>query len=166
MTKTDELLRELDNNLTRYLKRIGEFTVEKLNDKVRLIGHYKSTQYRTCCACGKSNIIEIFKVTNSQGEIFEIGSECIQNITNENLLQFYKAMEEKKSNINKNSGAIEILNGFIPAIENGTSPIPVSKIGLQRLTAMNNRMCYGLNPLDTQWKLFYYYMRKLAENHD
>jgi hypothetical protein len=96
MTKTDELLRELDNNLTRYLKRIGEFTVEKLNGKVRLTGHYKSNHYRTCCACGKSNIIEIFKVTNSQSEIFEIGSDCIENITNEKVLSFYKAIEEKK----------------------------------------------------------------------
>jgi hypothetical protein len=82
------------------------------------------------------------------------------------VLSFYKAIEEKKGNINKNRDAIEILNGFIPAIENNTSPISVSKIGLQRLTAMNDRMCNGLNPLDTQWKLFYYYMRKLAETHD
>ena len=116
-----------------------------------------------CTACGKTNIIEIFVVQDSAGNQFEIGSHCIINVSNEKILAQFKNYEQKHENISKNRKTIDFLCALLEANENETMPIDISKIGIQRLTGMYERACNGLNPLDTQWKLFYYYVNKIKK---
>ena len=163
MTKSQEIIAEIKAEIPKYIKQIGEFYVKNMQGEHHLICHYTAKEYHTCAACGNPKIKEIFVVANRKGEQFEIGNVCILSIGNENILYRFKSMEQKLENITKNAKAIDILDGFLNAIENDTSPIWVSKQGIKRLTDMQERMCDGLNPLKSQWRLFYSYMKKIAE---
>ena len=75
----------------------------------------------------------------------------------------FKNYDQKRENISKNRKAIDFLHDFIEANENETAPINISKMGIQRLTGMYERMCNGLNPIDKQWRLYRYYVNKIIK---
>jgi hypothetical protein len=163
MTKSQELLTELDAEIPEYIKKIGEFYVKNMNEKCHLISHHTAKEYHKCDACHKPNILEIFVIEDAKGNRYEVGSDCILSIGNENLLARFKSYEQKRQNISENAPAIDFLDGFLNACENGESPIPISQKGIKRLTTMQDRMCDGLNPLTKQWRLLLYYVNKIQQ---
>jgi len=159
MAKCDELLKELENNMSEYIKSIGKFQHE--NHNFALTNHYFSDEYLACEVCGHERIIEVFVITDESGKNLNCGNVCIEKLTNMKIKERYESWQRKKDNITKNCVAINYLTEVLNAIEIDELPIWISRQGVQRLTAMYERMCNGLDPLKTQWRLYYSYKKRL-----
>jgi hypothetical protein len=159
MTKTDDLLEKLEKNLSDYIKTVGKFQHE--NNTFALVGHYHSDVYLNCEVCGHERINDIYVIMDESGKKWNVGNVCIEKLTNMKIKEWFESWQRKKDMFTKNRIAINYLDWLLDAYENEELPIEISKIGIQRLTAMFERMYNGLDPLKTQWKLYYYYKNKI-----
>lgn len=160
--KYDECLEELKDQLPEYIEQVGRFQHE--NTTWEITGHYFTKKPEHCEICGHYPIKEVFVITNKKGKSLHIGNVCINKITNTEIGEWYKKIHDKIERLKKNKKYINILSGMLEDYENDELIIPMSQQGYDRLQAMLNRMCNGLNPTKSQLSLFHYYVKKALKH--
>jgi len=160
MKKSEEVLEELDAGVPEYIKSVGSFQYE--GENYTLVGHYRSETYLTCQICGHERIVDVYVVMDSSGKKWIVGNVCIDKISNQRIKDWFTNYKQKRDNIEKNAQLIDQVNEILDEHEDGELPIHISKIGIERLRKMHDRMCEGLNPLEKTVKLAYYYINKIA----
>lgn len=160
MTKTDELLRQLEDSIPEYIKSIGSFQCR--NDAWTLTGHYTTKRLLSCQICGHTPIIDVYVIKSTRGQKLNVGNVCINNIVKQKIGRWFKQHLAKKVFIKKYRPMIDVVDMIITHYENGTLPIPISELGIERLRKMLQRMSGGVKPLDKTVKLALYYVEKLG----
>lgn len=160
MKRSEEVLEELDANIPEYIKSVGSFQYE--GENYTLVGHYRSDVYLTCQICGHEKIIDVYTVMDSSGKKWIVGNVCIDKISNQKIKEWFTSYKQKRDKIENNRELIDKVDVIIKDYENGKLPIYISKMGIERLRKMRDRMCMGLDPLEKTVKLANYYIRKIA----
>jgi hypothetical protein len=160
MTKTDECSKELEDTVPEYIKSVGTFQYE--NEDFALTGHYISSSHETCQVCGHTPIVDVY-VVSSRTKKMIVGNVCINRISNQRIEEWFRTCQRKKNNIEANRELIDTVNEILHDYENDTLSIYISEKGVQRLQKMLDRMCNGINPMESQESLAQYYIRKIDE---
>lgn len=130
----EDCLRRLEAKIPDYIKSVGSFQYE--NETCTCTGIYDAAIMQKCQACGHYPIREVFVVTNTKGESFNVGNVCINRITNQKISQWYKTYRRKRANLEKNKHIIEKL----------------SNINTPEANQIQARLCHGFNPTKKQRK--------------
>jgi hypothetical protein len=160
MTKTDDVLKDLDASIPEYIKAVGEFQYD--GKAYRLVDHFRAKDYLTCQVCGHEKIKDIYIVANTTGNTSIVGNVCIDKISNQKISECFRSYRQKRDTIIKNRQLIDGVDAILLKYEWGRLPHFISKIGIERLQKMMDRMCEGFNPLEKTAKLARYYMQKMA----
>ncbi len=159
ISKTDEVLSELDASIPEYIKAVGEFQYE--GESYRLVDHYRSEVFLNCQVCGHERIKDIYVVADSSGKTSKVGNVCIDKISNQKIHEWFTSYKQKRDNIEKNRELIDSVDGIIVKYDYHCLPIKISKMGISRLRKMLDRMCHGIEPLEKTTDLARYYIRKM-----
>jgi hypothetical protein len=159
VTKSDDLLSELEDSMSDYIKSVGAFQFE--NAEYTLVGHYRADDYLTCEICGHERIVDIYMIKDSAGKNWNVGNVCIDKLTNQNIKDWFANWKRKKDGIEKNRYWIDKVSAILELYKDEELPFYISKMGVDRLEKMLARMSNGLDPLEATGKLANYYIRKL-----
>ena len=175
MTKTDDLLKGLEETVSNYIKTIGEFIIK--NEKFHIVDHYRSSEFEHCQICPQETAIkDIYVIEDSKGNRTIVGNVCITSITNEKIGQRFKDYQRKFDVYTDNRTYIDFLNGLLTDYygidpdneepEEGdisNLPIWISKQGISKLLGSYKRLCRGISLIDTQLRLIQYYAKKIQK---
>jgi len=157
MTKTDELLKELEESISEYLKNLGTFQFKI--ETCKLIDHYYSKK-DLHCAVENHPIVEVYVIQDSHDNTYNIGNCCINRITSKPVKKWYELYHQRKINLQKNRDLIDFTEEFLDHYDKGDFKREPKAINLERVKTTYKRMCDGLKPTKTQWRLIDWYIRK------
>jgi len=157
MTKTDELLKELKESIPEYVKNLGVFQFK--TETCKLIDHYYSQKVLRC-AVENHPIVDVYVIQDSHGNTYNIGNCCINRITSKHVKEWYKSYHRRKINLQKNRDLIDFAKEFLDHYDKGDFKREPKASNLERVRTIYKRMCDGLKPTKTQWRLIDWYIRK------
>lgn len=159
MTKTDEILLELNRTFAEYIESVGQFNYE---GKIYKIVHYfVSSPYMKCDVCGNFPKISIF-IIKSDANKLRVGNECIDRITNQNVSKRFKDHSRKRKNIIANRRYIDGLYSIITAQRSKELPFQITEGDTKKLQQAFERICKGLNPTRKQEQILKRYTSNMA----
>lgn len=157
VTRSDELLQELEESVSEYIKSIGKFQHE--NNNFSLVRHYRSEVYLNCEICGHERIIDTYVIKDESGKTWNVGNVCIEKLTNMKIKEWFENYQQKKDNIETNRELIDFSDEFVNHYDAYGFNYGIRKSNLERVRTSLERMCEGKNPTRTQSKLIRYYIR-------
>ncbi len=157
LEKSDELLQELEESISEYIKSVGKFLHE--NNYYSLVRHYKSEVYLNCEVCGHERIVDIYVIKDESGKTWNVGNVCIEKLTNMQIKKWFEDYQKKKENIEANRELIDFSDEFVNRYDTYGFNYGIRKSNLERVRTSLERMCEGKNPTTGQSKLIRYYIR-------
>ena len=151
MTKTDDLLLELNRTFGAYLESIFPFQYE--NRTYSLVNSFVAAHYMRCDVCGNYPIIEISMIRSSDGQQLRVGNDCIDRITNRRVSEWVNDYRRKRQNVINNREYIDGLASILKVHERNELPFQISNGDVVNLREMFELLCNGLNPTRKQEQL-------------
>lgn len=96
MTKTDDVLLELDREVARYIK--GVHTVKYKGKTYRLIDNYIAVPYMRCGICGNYPTFEVSVIESEEGKTLKVGNNCIDNLIGQEVSENFRNFRRKREN--------------------------------------------------------------------
>lgn len=94
MTKTDDILMELNRAVATYLRGLQPFQYK--NKTYRLIDNYVAVPYMKCDVCGDYPKFEISIIESSGGQRLQVGNDCINELTGQNVSEWFRIFRKKR----------------------------------------------------------------------
>jgi len=151
MSKSDDLLLELNRGVAVYLKRIPPFKYQ--NKEYRLIDNYIATPIMRCDICGDYPQWEISIIESCDGHTIRVGNACIDRLTGQNVSEWMKNFRQKRVNILANRRCIDQLSRILDAQNRKESSLEIPKAYVKEFRAILNQLCKGLNLTTKQRQL-------------
>jgi hypothetical protein len=163
MTKTDEILLELNRTFADYIENIGEFEHE---DKTYKIAHYFiPSPPMQCNICGTYPKHSIFMIKRkSDSKELSVGNRCIDRITNKNVAEKFKAHIRKRKNVIANRKYVDGIYSIIVAQKKNKLSFQITKEDTKKLQKALERMSKGLKLTRTQEQLAKCYITQTSQN--
>jgi hypothetical protein len=159
VTKTDDILLELNRTFANYIEGVGQFKHE--GKTYRTANYFFSSHYMKCDICGNFPRISIF-IIKSDVDKLRVGNECIDRITNQNVSKRFKDYRRKRKNVIGNRRYIDSLASILTTYRSNKLPFHVSENDMGRLQKAFERVCKGLNPTTKQEQLAKFYTSRIA----
>jgi hypothetical protein len=160
MTKTDEILLELNRKFAEYIKSAGEFEHEGKTYKI--VHYFDASPYMKCDICGNSPKISIF-IIKSDANKLRVGNECIDHLTNQDVSKRFKEYGRNRKNVIANRSYIDGLASIMSAQRNKELPFQITEGDADKLQKTFERMCKGLNPTRKQQQIAKSYISKIEK---
>ena len=96
MTKTDDILLELNRTVATYLKGVLPFQYK--NKTYRLIDNYVAVPYMKCDVCGDYPTFEVSVIESEDGKTLRVGNDCIDRLTGQNVSEWFRSFRRKREN--------------------------------------------------------------------
>jgi len=143
LTKTDDLLLELNRAFDAYLKSFFPFGYQ--NKTYRLFNIYVASPRARCDVCGKYPIKEVSVIRDSDGRQLKAGNDCIDRITNRQVSEWFNDFTRNRQNIMNNREYIDGLASILEACERNELTFQISNGDVIKLRQLFALLCYGLN---------------------
>jgi hypothetical protein len=160
MTKTDEILLELNRKFAEYIESVGEFEHE--GEIYKIVHYFDSSPYMKCNICGNSPKVSIF-IIKSDADKLRVGNECIDRLTNRNVSKRFKGYGRKRKNVIANRNYIDGLASIMSAQRSKGLPFQIAEGDTDKLRKAFERMCNGLNPTRKQQQIAKSYISKIEQ---
>jgi hypothetical protein len=108
LTKTDDVLLELNRGVAKHLKRMSSFQYK--NKTYCLIDNYVAVPYRKCDVCGDYPIFEVSVIESEGGERLLVGNDCIDRLTGQNVSEWFKSFRTKRESAMANRKFVDQLS--------------------------------------------------------
>ena len=105
MTKTDDVLLELNRTVAKYISGVLPFQYK--NKTYRLIDNYVSVPYMRCDVCGDYPIYEVSIIESDRSARLHICNDCINRLTGQNVSEWFKSFRRKRENAMANRKDID-----------------------------------------------------------
>jgi len=96
LTKTDDVLLELDREVARYIN--GVHPVKYKGKTYRLIDNYVAVPYMRCDLCGNYPTFEVSVIENEEGKTLRAGNNCIDHLIGQKVSENLKNFRRKREN--------------------------------------------------------------------
>jgi hypothetical protein len=157
LTKTDDVLLELNRAFDAYLKSFFSFEYE--NKTYRLVNSYVALPWARCDVCGSYPIKEVAVIRSRDGQELRVCNGCIDRITNRKTSEWFKKFRTKRENIISNRKYIDGLSSILTAYGNSELPSQISKNEVERLQKAFEQMCNGFSLNRKQMQLIDCYLK-------
>jgi hypothetical protein len=94
LTKTDDILLELNRAVATYLRSLQPFQYK--NKTYRLIDNYVAVPYMKCDVCGDYPKFEISIIESNDGHRLHVGNDCINELTGQNVSEWFRIFRKKR----------------------------------------------------------------------
>ena len=161
MTKTDDVLLELDREFAAYVRSVSPFQYK--NKTYRLIDNYVESPYMRCDVCGDYPIFEVSTVESDSGERLHVGNKCIDRMTGRNVSEWFRSFRRKRESVMANRKYIDQLSLILNAHDRNELSFQIIEEDVEKLRIMLEQMCNGLNLTTRQEQVADFYIgRKTA----
>ena len=144
MAKTDDVLLALSRTIPEFIWSVGSFQYG--GKTYRLVDNFAASQYMKCDVCGSYPIFDVSVIRNEDGDRLNVGNNCINRITNQNVSRWFKTYREKRENTLKNRRYVDGLSSVLVAYKQNELPFQISSEIVEKLRKTFVQMCNGLNP--------------------
>lgn len=159
MTLSEKALMRLKEQADGYLVDVGRFSYN--NKEFTIVANYDSWEqdkcFLTCGICGHHPIRDIYVVATPDGEECNVGNECINNIANEKITEYFAKYEKRLTIIKQYSQLIDDVDAWLR-----DASIRLPQMG--RLRIALRAAVTGRKPNIKTVNLYYYYKHKLEHS--
>jgi hypothetical protein len=158
LTKTDDVLLELNKKFAAYIKSIFPF---QYKGKVyQLINNYVASPYMRCQICGNYPIIEVSVIESEGYRQLHVGNDCIDHLTNREVSRWFKNYRKKRANVIRNRKYIDELSLILTASQRNELAFQIRASDFETLRLMLEKMVNGFNPGRIEEQIAECYIRK------
>jgi hypothetical protein len=143
MSKTDDVLLELNRGVAAYLRSISPFRYKK--QRYRLIDNYVATPTMRCDVCGGYPEWEISIIESDDGHTLHLGNVCIDRLTEQDISGWMKEFRKKRENIMANRKCIDQLTKILEAYTQRASSVQVTEEGAKKIRKLLEQIVKGEN---------------------
>lgn len=97
MTKTDDILLELNREAAYYIKGVLPFQYK--NKTYRLTDNYVAVPHMRCEVCGDPALEVSVIESDNGGKTLRVGNDCIDNLTGKDVSGFFKNFRRKRESV-------------------------------------------------------------------
>jgi hypothetical protein len=94
LTKTDDILLELNREVAGYICRVLPFQYK--NKTYRLTDNYVAVPHMRCEVCGNYPALEVSVIECDSGKTLRVGNECINHLAGQDVSGFFKNFRKKR----------------------------------------------------------------------
>jgi len=105
LTKTDDILSELNKSVANHIKGVCPFQYKKKT--YRLVDNYVAVPYMKCDVCGDYPTYEVSVIESQDGKTLRVGNDCIDRLTGENISEYFKTFRIRRENAIENRKSID-----------------------------------------------------------
>lgn len=151
MAKTDDVLLALSRTIPDFIRSVGSFQYK--GKTYRLLDNYAASKYMKCNVCGYYPIFDVSVIRSEDGDRLNVGNNCIDRITSNNISNWFKTYRKKRENIIENRKYIDELPKILSAHQHNALSFKISSEDVEKLRNTFAQMCNGLNPRTKQKQL-------------
>ena len=156
MTKTDDVLLELNRSVANYVKKVHPFQYK--NKTFRLIDNYIASPYMKCDVCGHYPTVEVSVIESDNGKMLRVGNECINRLTEKTIAEGFRSFRIKRQNVIANRNYIDQLQLILNAQDRKDPSFKINDEDAENLKVMLEQMYKGLKPTTRQEQIADCYM--------
>jgi len=94
LTKTDDMLVELNRTVASYIMGVRPFQYKKKT--YRLVDNYVAVPYMKCDVCGNYPTYEVSVIESEDGKTLRVGNDCIDHLSGEKVSEYFKCFRRKR----------------------------------------------------------------------
>ena len=94
MSKTDDILLELNRTVASYIREVRSFQCK--NKRYRLIDNYVAIPYMKCDVCGNYPTFEVSIIESNSGQRLHVDNNCIDRLTGQNTSEWFRSFRKKR----------------------------------------------------------------------
>ena len=158
MTKTDDIVLQLERTLDSYIKSFFPFEYD--NETYHLMDIYFASPWRRCDLCGNHWVYEVSVIKSDSGKLMHIGTMCLDGITNRDTTRWVKNFRSKIENIRNNRKLIDALALLLSAYREDELSLRIEKEDLRTVEECYMHMCNGYNLSGNQEQLVLDYINR------
>jgi hypothetical protein len=156
LTKTDDILLELNRTVAAYVKNVPAFQYKYKT--YHLIDNYVAVPYMRCDECGNYPALEVSVIKSDDGKTLRLGNECIDSITKQSVSGWFGSFRRKRESVMANRKYIDQLSRVLDDYENNGPACQITEEDAEKLRNMLEQIYNGLKPNTTQEQLADSYM--------
>ena len=158
MTKSDDVLLELNRKFAAYMKSVFPF---QYDGKVyQLINNYAASPHMRCQICGNYPIIEVSVIESEDYQQLRVGNDCINRLTKREVTNWFKNYRKKRENVIKNRKYIDGLSLVLgSSLRNGLAS-KITERDSERISSLLEKLINGFNPDRRESQLAECYIRR------
>jgi hypothetical protein len=149
MSKTDDVLLELDREVAVHLSGIPAFRYE--NTVYRLIDNYVAVPQMRCAVCGEYPLFEVSIIESEDGSTrLHLGDSCIDNLTGQRVSDWFKSFRRKRDCVLANRKYVDQLSQLLEAYDKKELPIEITSGDIKTIRDTLEQIYSGQNPPSSQ----------------
>ena len=158
LTKSDDVLLELNRKFAAYMKSVFPF---QYDGKVyQLINNYAASPHMRCQICGNYPIIEVSVIESEDYQQLRVGNDCINRLTKREVTNWFKNYRKKRENVIKNRKYIDGLSLVLgSSLRNGLAS-KITERDSERISSLLEKLINGFNPDRRESQLAECYIRR------
>ena len=158
LTKTDDVLLELNRKFAAYMKSVFPFQYE--GKVYHLINNYVASPHMRCNICGNYPIIEVSLIRSEDFQQLRVGNNCIDRLTNRQVSSWFKNFRKKRENVIRNRKYIDELSLILAASRRNELALQIRDCDFETLGLMLEKMVNGYNPDRREEQIAECYIRR------
>lgn len=152
MSKTDDVLLELDREVAVYLSCIPPFKYE--NKVYRLIDNYVAVPHMRCAVCGDYPLYEVSVIESEDGSTrLHIGDSCIDNLTGRGVSDWFKNFRRKRDSVLANRKYVDQLSQLLDAYSKKELSFELTSGDIEKIRSILEQIYSGQNPASSQMEM-------------
>jgi hypothetical protein len=149
MSKTDDVLLELNREVAVYLSCIPPFRYE--NKVYRLIDNYVAVPHMRCAVCGEFPLFEVSVVESDDGGTrLHLGDSCIDSLTGRSVSDWFMSFRRKRDCVLANRKYVDLLSQLLDDNDKKELPYELTKEDTRKIGNILEQIYSGQNPSSSQ----------------
>ncbi len=141
LSKTDDVLFELDQAVATYLKSIPSFKYK--NKTFHLVDDYVAVPHMSCDLCGNYPLFEVSVIESDDGEKLYVGNGCINNLTKRNISKWFEEFRRKRESVKANRKYINSLSKIVEDYNKNRLSVDLTVEDVKKITTMLQQVYNG-----------------------
>jgi hypothetical protein len=158
LTKTDDVLLELNRKFAAYMESVFPFQYE--GKVYQLIDNYVASPHMKCDVCGNYPIFEVTVIRSDDGKQLHVGNNCIDRLTNRQVSNWFKNYRKKRENVIRNRKYIDGLSLILNDSQRNELVFEIPDSDIKKLSLVLEKMVNGLNPNRRESQIAECYIRR------
>jgi hypothetical protein len=158
LTKSDDVLLELNRKFAAYMKSVFPFQYE--GKVYQLINNYVASPRMRCDVCGNYPITEVSIIRSEDCQPLRVGNDCIDRLTNRTVSRWFKNYRKKRENVIRNRKYIDELSLILTASQRNELAFQIRDCDFEWLRLMLEKMVNGFNPGRREEQIAECYIRR------
>ena len=158
LTKSDDVLLELNRRFAAYMKSVFPFQYE--GKVYQLINNYVTSLHMRCDVCGTYPIFEVSIIRSENGDQLSVGNDCIDRLTKREVSGWFKNYRKKRENVIRNRKYIDGLSLVLDGSLRNEFALKITDSDIKRLSLLLEKLINGFNPDRRESQLAECYIRR------